>query len=175
MNIPVLETERLRLREPRQADYEAYAAMMADAETVRYLRGVPLTRDIAWRDWATLAGHWMLRGYGYWAVERKDTGAFIGRCGLWNPEGWPGMEVGWTIERSLWGRGYAGEAGRAAMDYALNNFDIDELLSVIHVDNAASMAVAQKLGERRLREMEILGLPVAIFGISRAELVKRQA
>jgi len=54
-------------------------------------------------------GHWTLRGYGTWAVERKSDGAFIGRVGLINPEGWPGLEVGWTLGKPYWGQGYATE------------------------------------------------------------------
>ena len=91
-----METERLILREFRENDFDAYAAMCADAEVMRFLGGVMKRMD-AWRQMAMFIGHWRLRGYGLWAVEEKATGEFIGRVGLLNPEGWPGLEVAWTL------------------------------------------------------------------------------
>jgi RimJ/RimL family protein N-acetyltransferase len=90
---PVLETERLWLRGWQPSDSEPYAAMAADPEVMRYVGGV-LDPVESWRQMALFAGHWALRGYGLWALERKEDGALIGRAGLWNPEGWPGLEIG---------------------------------------------------------------------------------
>jgi RimJ/RimL family protein N-acetyltransferase len=90
-----------------------------------------------------------MRGFGFWAVERKSDGAFVGRVGLWNPEGWPGLEVGWTLGRKYWGNGYATEAARAAMDHAFRTLDIPKLISVVNIENAPSQRVAKRLGERR--------------------------
>src|SRR6185295_3789990 len=77
--IPHLETERLVLREFRAGDFEAYASFMADPEVARYIAPAPMSREDAWRSLASTIGHWTLRGYGTWAVQRKEDGAFMGR------------------------------------------------------------------------------------------------
>jgi RimJ/RimL family protein N-acetyltransferase len=170
--VPTLETSRLLLREWRAGDIEGFATMSADSEVMRYLGGAH-DRAESWRRMALHAGHWALRGYGNWAVERKADGAFMGRVGLWNPEGWPGLEVGWTLARAVWGQGYATEAGRAAMDWAWADLDVRRLISVIHPDNRASIRVAERLGLRALRKDTIRSegsldrLIVMIFGIER--------
>lgn len=169
MLIPKLETERLILREWREGDFEIYSEMMGDIDVVRYLSGNIMGRGEAWRQMASMAGHWMLRGYGYWAVEEKSSGAFVGRVGLWYPDSWPGLEVGWTIAKSHWGKGYAPEAGAVAMDYAFQTQNLGELISIIHRENKNSMRVAEKLGEKLLRHTTISSLPCVIYGISRAE------
>ncbi len=145
--IPILETGRLLMRAWKAEDSEAYARFMADPDVTRYLTGGPMSKSDAWRNLAMVVGHWLLRGYGMWAVERKSDGALVGRVGLWNPEGWPGLEVGWTLGREFWGQGYASEAARAAMDYAFLTQGLDRLISVIDVRNEASQKVARRLGE----------------------------
>jgi len=100
-----LHTELLILRMFRDEDSEAYAAMCADPEVMRYLgEGRTLTRGEAWRQMAMILGHWRLRGYGLWAVEERATGALLGRIGFFNPEGWPGFELGWMLRRQSYTR-----------------------------------------------------------------------
>lgn len=172
-----LQSERLLLREWRREDFEPYARFLADAEVARYLSGEPLSRADAWRNLAMVMGHWTLRGYGMWAVERRSDGALIGRAGLWNPEDWPGLEIGWTFGREYWGHGYATEAGALAMRYAFLTQHTDRLISVIHVDNAPSQRVAARLGETRGERQEITyqgrSKDVEIWSIARAEWAKR--
>ena len=115
---------------------------------------------------ATHLGHWVLRGYGNWAAEEKATGECIGRIGLWNPEGWPGLEVGWMLARSHWGRGLATEGGRAALNWAFDVLGAERVISVIHPDNAASIRVAQRLGETFERPSNIRGTSVVIYGVT---------
>jgi RimJ/RimL family protein N-acetyltransferase len=146
--MPRVETERLILREWRPEDVAVAITWSQNEEIARHTVGQPQSPIDAWRGLIAIVGHWFLRGYGYWAVERKEDRALIGRVGLWHPEGWPGMEVGYTLGRDYWGKGYATEAACAAMDYGFRNFDIPKLLSVIHVGNEHSQAVARRLGER---------------------------
>lgn len=176
--IPTLETERLILRAWKPEDFEHHARFMADPDVARYLSGEPQSRADAWRSMATIVGHWTLRGYGFWALERKSDGHFVGRCGLWNPEGWPSLEVGWTLGQEYWGQGYATEAARVALDYAFTTQNVDRMISVIHVDNVPSQKVAERLGETRgeRRDLTIGGKthPVEIWSISRDEWRRRR-
>lgn len=167
--IPTLETERLRLRAFRAADLDAFAAIYADPEVMRFIgEGRVAERESAWRTMSLLLGHWQLRGYGIWAAEEKDTRVLVGRIGLWNPEGWPGLEVGWLLARSCWGRGLATEGGRRALAYAFDELGADHVISLIRPGNAASIRVAEKLGERREGTTEILGDEALVYGIRRA-------
>jgi RimJ/RimL family protein N-acetyltransferase len=170
---PRLQTARLLLREWRPEDVDAHAAMSADAEVMRYLGGV-LGREQSWRQLATHAGHWTLRGYGNWAVERRSDGAFLGRVGLWNPEGWPGLELGWKLARHAWGQGYATEAGRAAMEWTWSVLRAPRLIALVHPENVSSLRVAERLGLRLLREDTFAGGPVAVLGIERPEPRRRE-
>ena len=114
-----LDTDRLTLRMLRASDFDAYAEMCGDPEGMRYIGdGQPLDRPMAWRNLAMMAGHWSLRGYGLWAAAERSSGVLVGRIGFWNPEGWPGFELGWTLRRSFWGRGYATEGARKALEAA---------------------------------------------------------
>jgi RimJ/RimL family protein N-acetyltransferase len=167
---PIIETERLILRGWREEDYQPFAAMMADPETARFIGGVQSAND-AWRTMATIIGHWQLRGYGFWVVERKSDKTFLGRIGLWQPEGWPGMEVGWGLARGHWGNGYATEAAKASLDYGFHNYKVAKLISTIHPENIPSQRVAKRLGEIKGAPFEhvIYGnrSPVDIWEISR--------
>ncbi|HEY6578558.1 MAG TPA: GNAT family N-acetyltransferase [Rhizomicrobium sp.] len=175
--IPQLQTERLLLRAWQSADFEPYARFMADPGVTRYTVGDPLSRTDAWRSLAVFVGHWVLRGYGMWAVERKSDGEFLGRVGLWNPEGWPGLEVGWTLGKEYWGQGYATEAARAAMNFGFLTQNVERLLSVIDTRNSASQRVAERLGETRgeRRQLEFQGksFTVDVWSISRDDWTRR--
>ena len=165
--IPRLETPRLVMREWRDDDLDTHAAMSADPEVQRYLGGV-LDRVQSWRSMAFHTGHWVLRGYGNWVVERKSDGVVIGRVGLWNPEGWFGIEVGSKLARHAWGQGYATEAATAAITWAFDQLDYDRLISVINPDNAASIRVAERLGMTKSHDADLDGQPVTIMTIDRA-------
>lgn len=174
--IPRLETDRLVLRAFSQEDFEAWAAVMGDADVMTFLGGV-MARSDAWRSMAMTLGHWMLRGYGMWAVERKSDRAFIGRVGLLNPEGWTGLEVGWTLGKPYWGQGYATEAGAAAIRYAFLTQSVDRIVSNIDPGNAASQAVATRLGESKgpSAQLSVNGhsFTVDVWSISREEWQRR--
>ena len=166
--IPTLETERLVLRAFRADDFEAHASMAADPLVARYLGdGRTLDREEAWRTFAMLLGHWELRGYGLWALTRRGDDRMIGRVGFFFPEGWPGFEIGWTLSRDSWGKGYATEGARRALHHAFTEMGRGHVISLIHPDNAPSIRDAQRLGEKLEGKAEIFGMTVQVYGIDR--------
>jgi RimJ/RimL family protein N-acetyltransferase len=168
----VIETERLILRLFRESDTDAYAEMVSDPEVMRFLGGTPVPRAEAWRNMAMMLGHWHLRGYGMWAVEEKASGEMVGRVGCWNPEGWPGLEVGWTLRRRFWGRGYATEAARASVDYAFQALDQTRVISLIAPDNVNSIRVAERLGEKPAGGWDVFGKKVIVYAVGREEFTR---
>lgn len=161
-----LSTARLTLRMFREDDFAAYAAMCADPEVMRYLgTGQPMSRVEAWRQMAMILGHWSLRGYGLWAVEEQATRTLVGRIGFFNPEGWPGFELGWMLGRPYWGLGYATEGARAALEYGFTTLNQPHVISLIRPQNAASIRVATRLGEQLEDQIELLGGPALVYGI----------
>ena len=162
-----LETERLRFRMLRASDFPTYEKWCADIEVMRYIGGKTLERALAWRHLSNLVGHWALLGYGYYAVDEKATGDFIGRVGFTNQPGWPGFELGWTIAPQYQGRGYATEAARMLLRYAFEELDQPHVISIIHADNAPSRKVAEKLGQRVEGNVDLIGVPYLVYGIHR--------
>ncbi|MEZ4266572.1 MAG: GNAT family N-acetyltransferase [Myxococcota bacterium] len=174
---PTLETARLTLRPPRHEDFDGFAAMAAEEETMRFLGGVA-PRDGAWRAMATLAGAWSLLGYSMFSVIERASGEWVGRLGPWRPGGheggWPGDEVGWGLRRSAAGRGLAYEGATAAMDWAFETLGWERCIHCIAPDNVRSIALAERLGSRRERTGVTLpapmdGVVLDIYGQSRAE------
>jgi RimJ/RimL family protein N-acetyltransferase len=151
---PTLETERLLLRGWRPEDFPAYAAMLADEETARFItaQGRALSEAEAWNETVWLIGHWQLLGYGMFVVEERATGAFLGRVGPLRPPWWPAFEIAWSLAPAARGRGYATEAAQAAIDWSFDTFSPERIVSVIDPRNRPSQAVAERLGERRTSE-----------------------
>jgi ribosomal-protein-alanine N-acetyltransferase len=164
IEIPVIETERLRLTAFAERHFEAYASMLADPTSTRFVGdGEPLDRMNAWRSMAMLLGHWALRSYGMWAIEQKETGQFIGRVGLHQPEGWPDLELGWMLMANHRGHGYATEGGRAALDFAFRTMNSPRVVSLIRSDNTAFERVARRLGARQATTIDFLGSATLVY------------
>jgi RimJ/RimL family protein N-acetyltransferase len=167
--IPTLETERLVMRPWREEDLDEYAAITSDAEVMRWMGRGPFDRDDAWREIALYLGHFDLRGYTHWALELKDTGALVGRCGPWRPEGWPALEVGWLLGREHWGNGYATEAARAALDHAWTALGAERVISLVAPENERSAAVASRLGAEPSGTATVRNLTATVFEHPRPE------
>lgn len=164
-----VETPRLLLRHPQASDAEPLLEIHQDPDVIKYvLRGsAPVGITGAWRNIATMVGHWHLRGYGQWTVVEKETGEVIGRVGLWNPEGWPGIELGWIVRRTRWGHGFATEAAEAALEWTWANVETDHIISIIEPDNLRSIRVAEKIGECLELVDLINGEESHVYGIHR--------
>ena len=156
--IPTVTTDRLRLRAFRAGDLDAYAAMQANPEVMRYLvTGRTSTRVEVWRTMATSLGAWSLRGYGMWACEKIDDGVFVGSVGIFEPLDWPEPEISYSLDRPYWRQGFATEAARAACDWLFEHFPLPRAASFIRPDNHASKRVVQRLGAVRERIVELRG------------------
>ncbi len=165
---PTLETENLKLRPFKDGDVDDYFGVLDSPEVRRWLH-IPesLDRSDAWQQMAWFVGQWELRGTGHWALEEKKSGQFVGRAGLHRPErhDWPGVEVGWLLHPDYWGRGYATEAGAAAVRYGFEDLQVDKLFSCILPENHRSQAVAKRLGFEFLEERVLAFFPKLPHGI----------
>jgi RimJ/RimL family protein N-acetyltransferase len=147
-----LQTERLRLRQWRDSDREAFVAMGQDPRVMEFF---PELADRATSE--LLIDHWqsniLRNGWGFWAAERLDTGEFIGFVGLQVPSKpfpfSPCVEVGWRLAHSHWGHGFASEAARHSLRFGFEVLGLDEIVSFTTLGNARSQAVMQRIGMRR--------------------------
>lgn len=148
---PVRLTERLVLRGFEDADREPFAALNADPEVVRHLQG-PLSRQRSDAFVDRITSCWSERGWGLWALERRDTGEFVGYTGLWPadflPSG-PAVEVGWRLARAAWGHGFATEAATQAMELGFTEVGLEEIVSFTPAVNTASLRVMSRIGLER--------------------------
>ena len=140
--IPTLKTERLVLRPSRLDDFPAFADLLA-SERSRYVGG-PMSRDTAWAEFAQLTAGWLLHGHGGWTVELD--GALMGFVLIGIEPGDHEREVGYLLTEEAEGQGIATEAAKAARDFAFAELGFETLVSYIDLDNAKSVAVAERLG-----------------------------
>jgi RimJ/RimL family protein N-acetyltransferase len=165
----MLETARLILRPFRAGDVDAQAAMMGDAQVMRYLGGQPLTREEAWRKLLCGNGLWSLFGYGYWAVERREDGRMIGQVGFADfkrdivPATETIPEMGWLFAAAASGQGYATEAAAAALAWADSVLDAAEIVAIIDAENGASIRIAEKSGFATREPASYRGEPILLF------------
>lgn len=172
MTKTIIETERLILREvDLKADLEMWTDMMSDEDTVRYIGGQTMDRQLTWRNMVLTIGHQKVRGYSFMSVVEKATGKWVGKTGPWYPEGWESPEIGWTLHKDFRGKGYAKEAGAACVDYVFNTLGWDKVIHVIAHGNIASIKTAEAVGSKYLREAKDIplfgGLKCHIYGQSR--------
>ncbi len=166
--IPTLETKRLILRAPNASDFPVYRDFYAEAAASLYYGG-PFDAAQAWRRLAQDIGHWALRGHGMWSVIQQATGSTVGGCGIVQPEGWPRHELSWWIVPEARRNGYAEEASRAAISWALTDLGWSAVETHMKDGNVAARALAAKLGGKLLgRDTFPDGVERDIFVVGRA-------
>ncbi|MEZ5732223.1 MAG: GNAT family N-acetyltransferase [Paracoccaceae bacterium] len=158
---PIVEAARLILREPRESDLDATAAFYA-SDRSRFVGG-PVDRTGAWRFLIGYVGHWVLRGYGFWTVEDRETGAVAGRVGIVHHDGWPEPELCWHIYDGFEGRGVGTEAVLAARAHAQGPMGLSPLMSLIDPANARSLALARRVGAAHERDTLHLGAKLGLW------------
>jgi RimJ/RimL family protein N-acetyltransferase len=145
----VVRTERTVLRPWEERDLEPFADLNADAEVMRYFVS-PLTRAESDRLARRLIDHCRAHGFGFWALEIRDTSGLAGFVGLMHvsfaASFTPAVEIGWRLARPMWGRGYASEAARAAVRFGFERLGLAEIVAYAVPDNARSRAVMQRIG-----------------------------
>jgi RimJ/RimL family protein N-acetyltransferase len=170
--VDVIETERLRLRGHTLEDASKVKALWSDSEVTRYIGGKPLTDEECWSRLLRYVGHWSLLGFGYWILEEKLTGDFVGEAGFsdYKRDLEPALgavpEVGWVLISHKHGMGYATEAVRAVLDWGREHFGRSPVACLIHPDHQASIHVAEKCGFKRRQVGLYKGNPALIFDLT---------
>lgn len=169
MPIPILETERLRLRRYQVDDFPSCAAMWADPVVTRHFGGMSFTEEESWTRFLRYIGHWEVLGFGYWLVEEKTTGTFLGEVGFadYKRDLKPSLkgipEIGWVLAAQSHGKGYATEAARAAIAWGESHFGTAQTACIIDPDNRPSIRVAEKCGYREMQTSVYKGKPIILF------------
>lgn len=143
-HIPVLETERLRLRAPRRTDFDAYADILG-SDRARYM-SAPSDRKGAWSAFESDLASWLLDDFGYWTMALRQDDAPAGFIGIAKPDRFPETELGWFVTAASEGGGYAFEAARAALVWAFHKRGLPTLVSYVDEENTRSIRLAERLG-----------------------------
>jgi ribosomal-protein-alanine N-acetyltransferase len=170
----VIETARLLLRKPRLEDAVDLAVAYADPEVMRFMGdGSTATSAEVEKEIEQWLERWESWGMSLCSLERREDGRVVGRVGFlrWDPQSWEvggsETEIGWLLTREYWGRGYATEAALALRDWAFDERGLTRLISLINHENLPSIRVAERIGERYERDIEIRGKPGRLYCIER--------
>ena len=166
VTVPRLHTERFVLREYRPEDFEAFAAHLADPESMSHLN--LSDRKTAWRVFGSHAGLWVLGGAGWWAIEKRDTGELVGNVGAFYRDPSPTLEIGWNTYKAFWGQGVAGEAAQAMLRHVFEVRHEPRVRALIDAGNLASIRVAERLGLRYGGDTELNGRMTGAYLLERS-------
>jgi RimJ/RimL family protein N-acetyltransferase len=160
--IPTIETRRLRLREWRNSDLDNFARFKMNKEAARFVTSLESIGQ-CWREMAYFAGHWLLRGFGMWSIELKETGENIGHCGNYYPHEWPEPEIGWAIFPEHQHKGFATEAALASINHAYDSLGWKTAISLIAKENQPSITLAERLGATHESMIQYRGFDCLIY------------
>lgn len=151
---PQIHTDRLVLRAHRREDYESECVMWSDPAVVRFIGGMPSKPQQTWSRLLNYLGHWTVMQFGYWAIEEKRSGAFIGEIGFadFKRDITPAMqnvpELGFALVSSAHGKGYATEALTAALAWGDAHLPSNRTVCLVNEENEASLHIVEKAGYR---------------------------
>jgi RimJ/RimL family protein N-acetyltransferase len=169
MQIPIIETARLRLRGHYPSDLAASVAMFQEPQFYQHLTGHPLPEEEVWTKLLRHMGAWYLCGYGFWAIEEKSTGQYIGAVGFgdWQRAITPSLkgfpEVGWVLAPHTHGQGYALEAAQAALAWGDVHLPVARTVCLIDSGNLASLRLAAKVGYQEIDRVLYKNIPVVLL------------
>ncbi|WP_345234941.1 GNAT family N-acetyltransferase [Hymenobacter saemangeumensis] len=167
--VPVLETARLWLRGYYPSDFELHLAMCQEPDFYRHLSPGPMPAEEVWGKFLRTIGHWTLLGYGFWAIEEKASGSYIGSIGFadfkrgLDPRMDDVPEIGWVLAPAAHGKGYASEAVAAALAWGQEQFADARTVCIIDPDNTASLNVAAKFGYREFARSTYKDNPIVLL------------
>lgn len=162
-----IQTDRLLLRQWKENDYDVFLPYFQNEGFTKYLGGNK-DEEAAWTMMTNYIGHWHIKGFGYWAVEEKSSGKFVGGCGLWKSPEWPEIELGYWILPPFHGKGYATEAAKSARAFAFETLNLPTLVSYIDSNNYASIKVTEKLDGKFDKTIELSSFgPHAVYRYSK--------
>jgi ribosomal-protein-alanine N-acetyltransferase len=166
-----LETPRLRMRPFTPDDLENFCVLGSDPEVMRYIsNGVPRPRAEAADALTKLVDHWQTHGFGVWVLDDRQSGQFLGRCGLRQLPAIGGqVELLYTLMRHAWGRGIATEAAAASLQYAFDVLKLRRIIALAEPRNLASWRIMEKLGMRREKMAPYMGVEVVWYAIERSD------
>lgn len=169
INIPMIETSHLILRGHHPDDFVALKEIWEDQEVVKHISGTPSTEQQSWMRLANYLGHWSLMGFGYWGIEEKSTGKYIGEIGFadFKREITPSIagipEAGWILSSAVHGKGYGKEALKAVLDWSDKNLSFDKTVCIINPENVRSISLAEKCGYQKVCETIFNGRATILF------------
>jgi RimJ/RimL family protein N-acetyltransferase len=167
--VPEIETDRLRLRGHRLDDFDDALAMWSDPTVTRFIGVKPSSEQQTWSRLLGYAGHWAMLGFGYWALEEKASGRFVGELGFADfrrdidTSMRNAPELGWALTSRVHGKGYATEAVRAAIAWGDTRFGSARTVCLINPDNVASIRVAEKCGYQKFKQTLFNDQPILFF------------
>ena len=168
MQIPTLETERLRLIPPDEASFSLYKQFYTDGEASR-LYGGPISTDQVWARLKADLGSWHLLGFGVWVIQLRSDNSRVGTCGFWQGLNWP-RELTWWLLPDARGKGFAKETSNAAITHAYEQFNWESVETYMNDDNTAARKLAEKLGGVKIERRKFPdGLSRDIFTIPKPE------
>ncbi|MCI1187930.1 GNAT family N-acetyltransferase [Hymenobacter sp. DH14] len=166
---PVLETSRLRLRGFRAEDFDSWFAFSREPAYYRYFGNEPMPAEEVWKLLLRSAGHWVIMGFGFWAVEEKASGRFVGAVGFLRlkraiePPLGDAPEIGWVMDPAIHGQGYASEAVAAVLAWGESHFGPVRTVCIIDPGNEPSLKLAAKFGYHEYARGIYHGAPIVLL------------